>query len=54
VVVVLAAVTLAELHFLSALLGLTSLAVWLFLMYRAARGEWFQLSWVGWWAERNA
>ncbi len=54
VVVVLASVTLAGLQFLSALLGLASLAVWLLLMFRAARGDWFELPVVGWWAERNA
>lgn len=28
-------------------------AVWVYLMFQAARGHWYQLSWVGWWSERN-
>jgi uncharacterized membrane protein len=54
VVVVLASVTLAGLQLLSAILGLASLAVWFLLMFQAARGKWFELPVVGWWAERNA
>ena len=54
VVVVLAAFVLARLYLVSGVLGLAAMAVWLFLMYRAARGEWFQLPWLGRWAERNA
>ena len=54
VVVVLASITLAELRLLSLMLGVAAWAVWGILMLRAARGEWFQLPLVGWWAERNA
>jgi uncharacterized membrane protein len=53
-VVVLAGLAMAELYSVSALLGLASMALWLFLMYRAARGERFQLPWLGTWAEHNA
>ena len=54
VVVVLATTYLVGFHTVSGVLALVALAVWLYLMYRAARGQWFQLSIVGWWAERNA
>jgi uncharacterized membrane protein len=54
VVAVLAVLTLAGLHSASALLSLASLALWLFIMYRAARGELYQLPWLGAWAERIA
>ncbi len=54
VVVVLAALTLAGLYPLNAWLMLAFLIVWFVLMYRAARGDLFQLPLVGWWAERNA
>jgi uncharacterized membrane protein len=53
VVVGLVALVLAELYVYSALLALAAGAVWLLLMYRVARGEWFQLPWLGWWAERS-
>ncbi len=51
--VVLVSVALAELYSLGALLGLASLALWLYLMYRAARGERYQLPCLGAWADRN-
>ena len=54
VVVVLLTLTLAGLSALSDALGLTAVGVWLFLMYREDRGEWFQLPGLGWLAERNA
>ncbi len=54
VVVVLLTLTLAGLSTLSNALGLTAAGVWLFLIYRAALGEWFQLPGLGWLAERSA
>ncbi len=54
VVVVLLTLTLAGLSTLSDALGLTAVGVWLFLMYRAALGDWFQLPGLGWLAERSA
>ena len=53
-VVMLATLFLAGLELASAVVGLASIAVWLFLMYRAAQGRWYQLPVLGWWAERNA
>ena len=52
--VVLVAFALAGLSVVNAVLGLPALALWVSLMYRAARGEWWQLPWVGRWAERLA
>ncbi len=54
VVVVLVTLALAGLSLFSSLLGMAALAMWVYLMYRAARGEWWQLPWLGRWAERNA
>ena len=54
VVVVLATTYLVGLHVVSGVLSFVAVTVWLYLMYRAARGQWFQLPVVGWWAERNA
>ena len=39
---------------LSYLLLLGFVSVWFYVMYRAARGDYYQLPIVGWWAERNA
>jgi uncharacterized membrane protein len=36
------------------LLWLASAALWLYLIYRAARGDWYQLPGLGWLAERSA
>lgn len=54
VVVVLLTLITAGLSTLSNALALTAVGVWLFLMYRAALGESFQLPGLGWLAERNA
>ena len=54
VVVSFVALAIAGFPLLSALLGMASLAIWVLLMYRAAQGRWWQLPWVGRWAERNA
>jgi uncharacterized membrane protein len=51
---VLAIEVLARYYAVAGPTGLAFLAVWLFLMYRAARGEWYQLPWLGTWAERGA
>jgi uncharacterized membrane protein len=37
----------------SAAAGLCALAFWLYLIVRAARGDWYQLPLVGAWAERS-
>jgi len=54
VIVALAAFAMAGLRPVSALLGIAAFGGWLWLMYRAALGEWYELPWLGWWAERNA
>lgn len=54
VVVTLVAFTLAGLPRITSILGLVAVGVWLFLIYRAALGEWFHLPGLGWLAERNA
>ncbi len=54
VVVVLATTYLVGLHFVSNVLAFAAVTVWLYLMFKAARGQWFELPVVGWWAERNA
>ena len=53
-VVTLTAVFLAGLHAISYVLLLGFVSVWFYVMYRAARGDYYQLPIVGWWAERNA
>lgn len=37
----------------AALFGSGALLIWLHLMYRAAKGQWYQLPWLGRWAERS-
>ncbi len=54
VIVVLGALILAGLGLVSTLLGVGAWAVWVILMLRAARGEWWQLPGLGRWAERVA
>ena len=54
VVVVLSTTYLVGLHTVSGVLTFVAVAIWFYLMYRAARGQWFELPIVGWWAERNA
>jgi uncharacterized membrane protein len=51
---VLAATMLAGWWALSAGLGFAGGAGWLWLIYRAARGDWYQLPGLGWLAERSA
>ena len=53
-VVTMIAVFLAGLHTISSALLLGFVSVWFYVMYRAARGDYYQLPVVGWWAERNA
>lgn len=50
----LTAAMLAGLWALSAALGIVAVGVWLWLIYRAARGDWYQLPALGWLAERSA
>jgi uncharacterized membrane protein len=50
----LTATMLAGLSSVSAVLGIVAFAVWLWLIFRAARGDWYQLSVLGWLAERSA
>ena len=50
----LTAAMLAGLWAVSAALGFVAMAVWLWLIYRAARGDWYQLPVLGWLAERSA
>ena len=38
---------------IAVLFGSGAVVLWLYLMYRAACGHWYQLSLLGWWAERN-
>lgn len=53
-VVTLIAAFLAGLYTISYVLLLGFVSVWFYVMYRAARGDYYQLPIVGWWAERNA
>jgi uncharacterized membrane protein len=52
--VALAATMLAGWWTLSAALGFAAGAGWLWLIYRAGRGDWFELPGLGWLAERSA
>ncbi len=54
VVAVLVALTLAGYSTLSVLAAIAAVVVWLYLMYRAALGRWYQLPVLGWLAERSA
>ena len=54
VALTLVAFALLGLYWLSAALFASSVAGSLFLMYRAARGDWFQVPGLGWLAERSA
>ena len=54
VIAVLGALTLAGYATLSVVAALAAGGVWLYLMYRAASGAWFQLPGLGWLAERSA
>ena len=53
-VVTLIVVFLTGLHTISYFLLLAFVSAWFYAMYRAARGDYYQLRIVGWWAERNA
>ncbi len=53
-VVTLIVVFLAGLHIISSVLLLGFASVWFCVMYRAARGDYYQLLIVGWWAGRHA
>ncbi len=53
-VVTLMVVFLVGHHTISYALLLGFVSVWFYVMYRAARGDYYQLPIVGWWAERNA
>lgn len=48
-----AVLTMASLPWLSAGVGLLGFVVWVFLIARAWRGDWYQLPIVGPWAERS-
>ena len=49
----LVALVIAGLTTFAALFGAGALLMWLYLMYRAAKGQWYQLAWLGRWAERS-
>lgn len=54
VLLTLIVLTIVGLSLLTSLLGMAALAVWVTLMFRAARGEWWELPLVGSWSERIA
>lgn len=53
-IVLLATLAMASLTMIASWLLIAALIVWFYLMYRAARGDFYQLPVIGWWAERNA
>jgi len=53
-IVALLALAMAGWYTLASWLLLPFLIVWFYLMFRAARGDFYQLPVVGWWAESNA
>ena len=53
VILVLLVLTVAGLAMLSAVVAGVAAVVWLYLIYRAALGRWYQLPGLGWLAERN-
>lgn len=54
VLLTLIVLTIVGLSLLTSLLGMAALALWAMLMFRAARGEWWELPLVGAWSERIA
>ncbi len=54
VTVVLLAFALAQFYVVVGILGLAAVVIWLFLMYRAAHGRWYELPLLGSLAERSA
>lgn len=53
VAVVLLSLTVAGLSMLSAMVAGVAAVLWVYLIYRAALGRWYQLPGLGWLAERS-